>query len=289
MTELQHDGRPEYVPGEWRDLPRGQAGYVKPHAAVVKRTGLDWDALTPRCAQCGQPSGQLADGARCPTCRGVTPVDVFATGRKTTTAVTRSSGVAAAYDELTDDELEDRFTAPTQTPAAASAVPPATPSAAAGPTSAAGTGKGKPTRQPTPVNQAEETTVAEPAFPPYIVQAATVMRDSEGHDDPAVRAARKAVANALVGLDRELRRHGSIPAAQATPRAKRGQGSRLDPVRDELIARYLAGESTTQLGAAYGIAQTAVGKYLRTHGVQMRPRSGGQTKSTSTTTTGATS
>lgn len=41
-------------------------------------------------------------------------------------------------------------------------------------------------------------------FPDYIVQIATVMRDAEGHADPAVKAARKTVANALVGLNKAL-------------------------------------------------------------------------------------
>lgn len=130
-----------------------------------------------------------------------------------------------------------------------------------------------------------------PPFPTYIVDIAVVMRDSENHHDPAVRHARKTVANALVGLNRELTRVGS-PAASTAPDENLASPRRrvqLADHHDELTRRYIAGETTTALAAAFGVSDgSVVASYLRKHGVRMRPRGGGSHARKTTTTTGAT-
>ncbi|HEY1177564.1 MAG TPA: hypothetical protein VGF17_15510, partial [Phytomonospora sp.] len=91
-----------YVGGtSHRPLPRvddNSRRNAHTHQVRPKSTGLDWDALTPTCAGCGQKSGQLGDGGLCPPCRGVVP----------TPPKTRKS----TYAPLPDDEIERRFTAP---------------------------------------------------------------------------------------------------------------------------------------------------------------------------------
>ena len=53
----------------------------------------------------------------------------------------------------------------------------------------------------------------------------------------------------------------------------RGVGPRLTIAQaDELVARYIAGESTKTLGPAYGLSTRVVSDYLRRAGVQARPR-----------------
>lgn len=45
-----------------------------------------------------------------------------------------------------------------------------------------------------------------------------------------------------------------------------------DADADDLVRRYLAGESTKQLGPAFGVSSRAVSDYLKRAGVQARPR-----------------
>jgi hypothetical protein len=69
-------GLVEHVPGEARGLRTGAPGPRSSRSHDEQRrvsTGLDWDALRPRCTACGQPSMdvQLSTGL-CPLCRAVT-------------------------------------------------------------------------------------------------------------------------------------------------------------------------------------------------------------------------
>ena len=66
-------------------------------------------------------------------------------------------------------------------------------------------------------------------------------------------------------------------AARGMTTVTQGQRSRklTDVQAEELAARYTAGETTKQLGAAYGCSGRAVTDYLRRAGVQARPSSHG--------------
>lgn len=134
--------------------------------------------------------------------------------------------------------------------------------------------------QPEP-NHQEVATVATPDFPQYIVDVAVVMRDTEGHPDPQVRAARKAVANAMVGLNKALTAVDPSSPAAAVPvntaaaaPTRKGRGKLAGADLEEIARRYQAGESTTQLGNAFGVSGNAIGMRLRQLGVQLRPRGG---------------
>ncbi|MBB3041191.1 hypothetical protein [Nocardioides soli] len=97
-----------YVAGTGhRPLPKAdEHGYRRAHQPRAKKpSGLDWDALTPHCKTCGQKSGQLDNNDTCPTCRGDAP--------KTTPKTARRHG---PYQQLPDDEIERRFTAPASAP-----------------------------------------------------------------------------------------------------------------------------------------------------------------------------
>ena len=96
LTYVAGDGhRPIPMAG---DAPSRRAHAPKPR----KPTGLDWDALTPSCKECGEKSGQLDNTDTCPDCRGVQP--------KPATPV-RQHG---AYEQ-TPEEIATRFTAPDNT------------------------------------------------------------------------------------------------------------------------------------------------------------------------------
>lgn len=82
--------------------------YRRPHPEPKpKPTGLDWAAHTPTCKDCGTRSGQIGAAGLCPGCLGTTAtVD---------DAQVNTSG-DSAYVTQTDDQINARFTAPTQTP-----------------------------------------------------------------------------------------------------------------------------------------------------------------------------
>lgn len=267
-----------YIAGNGhRPIPKADdTVYRKAHTPKPKKpTGLDWDAITPRCTTCGQKSGQLDNTDTCPPCRGIQPNP------------TRRVRQHGAYEQR-PEELERRFTAPTGANHQTSTEP--APPGPGGDRPAAAT-EGEAVRQPV-TRQKEETAMTAPPFPTYIVDIAVVMRDSENHHDARVRAARKVVANALVALNRELTRTGD-PAASTRPdeliAARRP--SRLDPHREELIASYSSGSSPMQLGKRYGVSDVAIRHYLKREGVALRSRAEAQVlarSSARTTSTGDT-
>lgn len=290
-----------YVAGNGHlPIPLADGPYRRAHTPrTPKPTGLDWDALKPTCTGCSEKSSEVLDGL-CPTCRGVKPT-------RATKAKPANSG-RMTFDQLDDNEIERRYTAPTDAPPALADEldqlehdDPDVAAAAASLDDMADRATRPddhvvpdhltvdvPADLP-PTYPAQETTVTSPPFPTYIVDIAVVLRDSENHPDAAVRVARKAVANALVGLNRELTRYGD-PAASTMPApAPSGvripppigtRASKLRPHHAELIGAYLAGATTVELAGRYGVTDSAVGLYLRKHGIPTR-------NTRRTTTTGA--
>lgn len=253
-----------------------------------KPTGLDWDALRPTCTSCSTKSSEVLNG-RCPTCRGVKPTK--------TKAKKPSNSGRMVFEHLDDDAVERRFTAPTGARAALAddldhlehddpdvATAAATlddiadqivrPDDHVRPEHLAAVPDDLP-----PTSTSQEATVTSPPFPTYIVDIAVVLRDSEDHPDTAVRTARKAVANALVGLNRELKRYGDPAASTLRAPAPTGvripppvgtRSSKLRPHHAELISAYLTGTTTTDLGRRYDVSPSAIGQYLRRHGIPTR-------------------
>lgn len=72
--------------------------------APRKPTGLDWDALKPHCALCGQGSSQLDKTDVCPACRGVLPT----TGDPASTP--ESTRADDTYTRYTPDDVARRYT-----------------------------------------------------------------------------------------------------------------------------------------------------------------------------------
>jgi hypothetical protein len=65
----------------------------------------------------------------------------------------------------------------------------------------------------------------------------------------------------------------AIHAAHARGRCKSGPKSgRLDGIKDEVIAFYLAGHSMFDTGRKYGMTEAGVAVFLKRHGVPRRPR-----------------
>lgn len=94
-----------YISGtDGRPLPKaGDQHYRTTHTPVTpKPRGIDFNALRPKCTDCGQPSGQLDDHSRCPTCRGVQ-------AKATPTAPTKGSHT---YAHLSPEDIAERFYAP---------------------------------------------------------------------------------------------------------------------------------------------------------------------------------
>lgn len=79
-----------------------------------KPTGLDWDKHTPTCSSCSAKSGQIDGTGLCPGCRGAA-----VTAERTDI----QSTAYANYQTLDQDDIDRRFTAPTQTPQAAAPAP----------------------------------------------------------------------------------------------------------------------------------------------------------------------
>jgi hypothetical protein len=274
-------------------LPRGDNQPRRTaHAPQPPRpTGLDWDALKPTCSSCGTKSSELVE-TRCPTCRGVTPT-------KTPRAKPANSG-RMTFTQLDNDQVERRFTPTEPAPTAGLGADldhlEATDSDVAAAVASLDDVTDRITRPDDHVrpehlaaDHAQETTVTSPPFPTYIVDIAVVLRDSENHPDPEVRTARKVVANALVGLNRQLTRYGdpaastmqaSPPTGVRIPPPLGTRGGKLRPHHADLIGRYLAGASTVELGQRYGVTDGAIGLYLRKHGIATR-------NNRRTTTTGA--
>lgn len=260
------------------DTPRRTAH----EPARPKPTGLDWANLRPTCTGCHEKSSEVLEGL-CPTCRGVTPTKT----RKTKPA---SSSGRTVFQHLDDDEIARRFTAPTDENANLAAdldqlehTDPDVAAAAAGLDDLADRAthpddhvRPEHLAADQPTHTGQENTVTSPPFPTYIVDIAVVLRDSENHPDDRVRVARKAVANALVGLNNELKRVGS-PAAStaaddelASPR--RSNRGALKGNEADIVRRYQAGETSVDLASAYGVSPQTIRNTLHAHGVELRTR-----------------
>lgn len=236
---------PTYIGGTGhRPLPMAtDVGVRAPHKpGTPKRTGLDWSKV-----------GNGSQGAT------VTPLPVNRVCKecRLDTDGELRDGMCAVCCDIATERFAPTGTAPHERPMPAPA---------------------RTTTEPTQ----EVVTVATPDFPQYIVDVAVVMRDSEGHPDPAVRAARKAVANAMVGLDKALRAVDTTPvpvaavtktppAATAKPTGKRKYVRLTQEQTEELIRRYVEnGESQGALSKAFNIAQSSVSRVLRQAGVATR-------------------
>lgn len=230
---------PTYVSGSThRPIPMATDVAVRPthRPRPPKPTGLDWSKV-----------GNGGHGAT------VTPLPVTRVCKECglDTDGGLQSGLCAVCVDIATERFAPTGTAPHDRPTPAPA---------------------RTTTEPTQ----EVATVATPDFPPYIVDLAVVMRDTEGHPDPTVRVARKAVANAMVGLNKALR-------AVATP-PKPAAGGRRKYVRltqeqtEEVIRRYQAGESQRELSKAFNVTQSSVSRVLRRAGVPTRPANFGTVK-----------
>lgn len=108
----------QYIAGGGTITPRlaDDILYRKAHdPRPPKPTGLDWDKLTPTCPECQTKSGQIDGTGLCPTCRGEKAVNLIHAD------VTRYGD---SYQVLDQDDIDARFTAPTQTPQDQATPPP---------------------------------------------------------------------------------------------------------------------------------------------------------------------
>lgn len=117
-------------------------------------------------------------------------------------------------------------------------------------------------------------------LPDYILDFAILMRDTEGHDDPQIRAARKTTANAAMTLHRvwtQLQRR-QMQAAKPKPERKRrpgnGRGRRpIDPAVVDAIVRLYTGPEQLTINAIaerLHIGKRTVRLKLLARGVQLR-------------------
>lgn len=120
---VTNDGHGVYISGTTgRPLPlHDPTTRPTPKPATPRKpTGLDWDAHTPICKVCAQRSGQIDGTGLCPACRGVVLLQPKGTTK-------------ATYAVLDDDQLAEKFTAPTTviptdpSPAADTAATPSVP------------------------------------------------------------------------------------------------------------------------------------------------------------------
>lgn len=107
----------------------------------------------------------------------------------------------------------------------------------------------------------------------WVQQALNLLVATEGHPDATVRTARKTVANALVDLNHAARAANRPKPTPAAPRRKTRQSLTDDQIA-EVCRRYTAGESTTRLGAAFGVSAPTIGNRLREAGIPLRPKGG---------------
>jgi DNA invertase Pin-like site-specific DNA recombinase len=143
----------------------------------------------------------------------------------------------------------------------------------------------------------QEATVPQPAdpddeqpveLPDYILEFAILMRDTEAHDDPTVRAARKVVANAAVKLQQAHRTWAGRQRATTKPKPKprpqrppAKRGPKVDPaVTRSCVNLYLDQRlSIPQIAERLHLAKATVRRHLLSADVQLRDdrttRSGG--------------
>ena len=141
-------------------------------------------------------------------------------------------------------------------------------------------------------------------LPDYILDFAILMRDTEGHDDPQIRAARKATANAAMqlhriftGWQRRQQRTAEKPKAKPKRRQPKPRGPRRPPtgrgpratapkVVDAMIRLYTGPEQLTcrQIAARLDVSIPTVQRYITASGVPKRDdrkgHTGGQNRRT---------
>lgn len=120
-------------------------------------------------------------------------------------------------------------------------------------------------------------------LPDYILDFAILMRDTEGHDDAQVRAARKATANAAMTLHRIFTGWQKRQQQAAKPKRPRGHSRRpIDPgVVDAMIRLYTGPEqlSAPQIAKRLGVGTATVQRYITASGVPRRDdRHGGNNR-----------
>lgn len=259
-----------------------------------KPKGLDWAAHTPTCGGCHTKSGQIDQTGLCPTCRPA-PVHEHTPHRE-------KSGALACSTCL--EELEPA-PAPPATPRPAPSVrakvsmagthhaviairsmtdTPLDPVAVTallndllhalhqqqGPT----TTTTRHTKKSARATRNTPKHPRKPRTPTYNFDLATAQRLlNEGHSVPQIAAN---LGCAISTARRHLKAAGvTIPDGRTTHSGGRNAKTTLDDnpqLRDQLIARYQAGESTVQLGRAFDCTAKQVNAILRRAGVTLRPQ-----------------
>lgn len=283
--------------------------------AAPKPTGLNWDALRPKCKGCGEPSGQLDGDSICPACRGDIPA------KRIHPDVTTARG--DAYQALPEADLDAKFRGPGRAPVSVQdeldELEQPEPDVAA----AAASYDDMVDRVTRPDDYAQP-----PAVTPFwdeaanldaqVTHAARVLRDTYASTHPAVRLLRASTIAALEALHLLHELHPQTPAAAPpSPRhaaagptsaaGQEGEASRKPaprrhvtaapkPVRprrtspntrnpvDEtaIVTEYQAGDSAPDIARRHGCGAKRIREILDRHGVQRRDdratRSGGVRK-----------
>ena len=122
-------------------------------------------------------------------------------------------------------------------------------------------------------------------LPDYVLEFAILMRDTEAHDDPAIRAARKVVANAAVKLQQihrtwlgrqraatKAKAPKPSPKPRRAPRPPAQRTPKVDQAVIDACLRLYTGEqlSIPQIATRLGIATATVRRHLLNRGVQLR-------------------
>lgn len=283
------------------------AGYHSHMQAARKATGLDWEAITPRCSACGERSGQLDASSLCPPCRGVTLRSVQ-TPHPPTADPSKS---AHTYQTVTDDDIIARFTAPT-TPKLGAEVNaglvdsfPAN-GADEAPDEAKGTVTSSTVPASAPTIRAKVARVGDhdicitlrsrPPAPIDHIKVAGLVADllaalndqSSRPDTAASEGGTSSVSGTGTSTPATPRRKGKATKRGGgnTGHSRKAGVSVLDPHADDIIRRYQAGENAVQIAPDYGVVPSTIRNLLRNRGITLRPphRFGQNTTAASTST-----
>lgn len=245
--------------------------YRKAHPEPKRKpAGLDWGNLTPTCPGCSEKSGQIDGTGLCPACRG----DIAVNRIQPNVTTDRSS----TYATLHEDDVQARFTAPTQTPqdeVPSPAVPMPRPAA--------------PTARPTVRAKVTRTsphdvliTLRSTADPIDQLAVAALLNDllTGLHPNPAAAATPSAAA-----APQEARRRPVGKPARRASTPKQTRAPRIDFDLTEAIRLYTDEQfSCPMVAERLGCAVSTVQRHLKAANIPLRDdrqhRSGGRNAKT---------